>query len=191
MFGKRFAHAAAATAAMVLLGGALASAAPRTPAHLLTSGRPAAARTYKVAADILTGAMDHKNAPEYKPGNFTLPANALVTMTIKSYDDGPAPATGYTKIEGVVGGHIRVNGKSVKSVKANDITHTFTVTALGLNVPIPAAPKGGSVTVSFQFRTGKAGTYTWQCYALCGNGDGGWGYPMTTSAMMRGTVKVG
>lgn len=145
---------------------------------------------YVVATKILTGSMDHRNGPEYAPAYFALPANATVQMTVQSFDDGPAPAPGYTTIRGTVGGVIEVDGKTVRSVPANDITHTFTVPALGLNVPIPAAPKGGSVTVTFTFHTGAPGTYTWQCYAECGNGPDGWGYPMTTPGMMTGTVTV-
>jgi len=87
-------------------------------------------------------------------------------------------------------GRILVDGRAVTKVAPSTIAHTFTVPALGLNVPIPAAPKGGSVTVAFTFRTGRAGTYAWQCYAECGDGPTGWGYPMTTEDMMRGAVVV-
>jgi hypothetical protein len=171
------------------LGGAAAAVSfPSAHARPVAKAHPAA-KTVNVVTKILTGSMDHKGGPEFSPGNFRLPAHALVHMTVISYDDGPAPAPGYTAIRGVVGGKIWVDGKAVTQVNPKDITHTFTVPALGLNVPIPAAPKGGKVTVSFTFRTQGPGSYLWQCYALCGNGNG-WGYPMTTMGMMRGTVKV-
>lgn len=163
-------------------------------AHKVATARRTSARRdapYVVTTEILTGAMDHLNGPEYSPAFFVLPANATVEMTVRSYDNGPAPAPGYTTIRGTVGNTIAVNGKTVSKVAANDITHTFTVPALGLSVPIPAVTTGRYVTVTFEFHTGAAGTYTWQCYAQCGNGTSGWGYPMTTQGMMTGTVTVG
>lgn len=140
---------------------------------------------------IETGAIDGRHAPEFLPGNFQLPAHATIHMTVISFDDGPAPTPGYTKIKGVSGNAVTLDGKRVTRIAANDIAHTFTVPALGLNVPIPAAPTGKYVTVAFTFHTGGAGRYAWQCYALCGAGQSGWGYPMTANGMMRGVVKVG
>lgn len=174
-------------------------AALRTAAHVSRPMRKVAVARrvgtkpgapYVVTTEILTGAMDHLKAPEYSPGFFSLPANATVEMTVRSYDNGPAPAPGYTTIRGTVGSVMEVNGKTVRKVAANDITHTFTVPALGLSVPIPAARAGKYVTVRFEFHTGAKGTYTWQCYAQCGSGPSGWGYPMTTQGMMTGTITV-
>ncbi|MCL6596218.1 MAG: hypothetical protein K6V73_08395 [Firmicutes bacterium] len=181
---------AAAAAALLALGygamGAVATAAGPA-AHRAATHR---ATVYTVRAKIETGAMDHRDGPAMVPGSVRLPAHALVRMIIVSYDDGPAPAPGHTAIQGVVGGRILVDGRAVTKVAPSTIAHTFTVPALGLNVPIPAAPKGGSVTVAFTFHTGRAGTYAWQCYAECGDGPTGWGYPMTTEDMMRGNVVV-
>lgn len=152
---------------------------------------PAHQTTYNVLTVIETGAIDHRNGPEFLPGSFHFPAHATVHMTVISFDDGPAPAPGYTSIKGVVGNAVTLNGKMVKSIEVDDIAHTFTVPGLGLNVPIPAAPAGKYVTVSFTFHTGGKGSYTWQCYAQCGAGKSGWGYPMTTNGMMRGSVTIG
>lgn len=157
-----------------------------------TKGRKSAGAVDVVNALLLTGKLDNRNGPELSPGNFTFPANTLVRMTIKNFDDGPAPAPGYTQLKGVIGGRMLVNGKAVTGVKAATIAHTFTITALGLNVPIPAAPTGRYVTVTFTFRTpAKAGIYVWQCYALCGNAANGWGFPMNTVGMMKGIVQIG
>ncbi len=153
-----------------------------------TSHKPGA--PYIVKTQILTGAMDHRNGPAYSPAFFRLPAHATIRMTVRSFDDGAAPTPGYTAIRGTIGNAILVNGRTVHQVAASDIAHTFTVAALGLSVPIPAAPRGRAVTVTFTFHTGAAGTYTWQCYAQCGNGPSGWGFPMTTKGMMTGTVTV-
>jgi heme/copper-type cytochrome/quinol oxidase subunit 2 len=185
---RRVAPAIVAAAAMAVGAGVGAAAAQTKPVVHLASAHHAA--VFTVNAVIEVGSQDHKGGPALIPGNLTLPANTEVRMVIRSYDDGPAGAPGHTAIQGVAGGAILLNGKPVKSVPANQIAHTFTVPAIGLNVPIPAAPTGRSITVAFTFKTPKAGSYTWQCYALCGNGDNGWGYPMTTPDMMRGTVVV-
>ena len=211
MNAHRWIPAAAAAALVVLSGGVTLAAHTQAlvvrPAATHTVARKAAhtvtrkathVATHKAAAVdtvnvlLLTGKMDNRKGPELSPGNFTFPASTLVRMTIKSFDDGPAPAPGYTQLKGVIGGRYIVNGKTVKGVKAQTIAHTFTINALGLNVPIPAAPTGRYVTVTFTFRTpAKAGTYVWQCYALCGNGANGWGFPMNTVGMMKGIVQVG
>lgn len=124
--------------------------------------------------------------------DFTLPANAKVTVTITSYDDGAAPVpVTYSRVRGTLGGSEIVNGKAVKSVAAQQVAHTFTITSLGLNVPIPvAASIHKPEVVQFTFHTPKSGTYTWQCYAPCGSGSNGWGGPMATNGYMTGKVTI-
>lgn len=184
--------------ALALLGASPVSGAsgplhPTSAATHRTVGRTTVARpAVTVRIDILTPTMDFQGGPEFSPSNISLPANALVRMIITNYDNGASPAPGHTRIAGVAGGAIRVDGKAVRRVAAADIAHTFTIEALGLNVPIEAAPAGGKVVVSFEFRTHGPGLYEWQCFALCGNDIAGWGYPMTGSSdMMQGRVFVG
>ena len=136
--------------------------------------------------------------PQYVPGNFTVPANATVYVTITNYDDGAdtLPAQ-YAKTSGTVGGTEQVNGQVVSQTDPSRISHTFTIAAINLNVFIPAATdigKAGVVkpsVVTFVVHTGKAGTYTWQCFAPCGTGSAGWGGPMALNNFMRGTMTVG
>ncbi len=132
------------------------------------------------------------------PATLNLPANAVITLTIKNYDDGggDVPAA-YAKVTGTVGNVETVNGKQESSFSASGvIAHTFTVAELGLNIPLVAATDQGSTVVPsvtvVTFKTpAKAGTYTWQCMQPCGSGAGGWGGAMTTAGWMAGSVQIG
>ena len=131
------------------------------------------------------------------PATLTLPANATVTLTIKNYDDGggDVPAA-YAKVTGTVGNAETVNGQQETSFKASGvIAHTFTVSGLGLNIPLPAATDQGSTVVPsvtvVTFKTpAKAGTYSWQCYQPCGTGSANWGGTMATAGWMTGSVQI-
>jgi len=131
------------------------------------------------------------------PATVTLPANATVTLTIKTYDDGggTVPAA-YAKVTGTTGNVETVNGKQESSFKASGvIAHTFTVSGLGLNIPLVAATDQGSTVVPsvtvVTFKTpAKAGTYSWQCYQPCGTGSAGWGGPMVTPGWMMGSLQI-
>lgn len=151
-----------------------------------------------VNLSILTGKMLGKPGwPQYTPAEFTVPAHSLVTVTIRNFDSGQAqvPAA-YLRVQGTVGGTIAVahgvRGNvavlpvtHLSAVAANDVAHTFTVPALGLNVPIPPAS-----TVTFSFRTGAAGSYAWQCFAPCGTGPTGWSGAMAALGYMQGHITV-
>lgn len=166
----------------------------------------AAAATTTAAADphvyvdmsILTGKMVGKPGwPSYVPADFTVPAHATVTVTIRDFDNGPAPVPAANlKVQGTVGGTMQVTSgvlgdvaalpaTTVNSVAANDVAHTFTAAGLNLNVPVPP-----SSTVTFTFQTGAPGTYTWQCFAPCGTGTTGWSGPMADAGYMQGTITV-
>lgn len=129
--------------------------------------------------------------PRYAPSAITVPAGKKVTLMITNYDDVatalPANELTYDKVHG---GQETVNGKSATTVSNKLIAHTFTVQQLGVNIPIPMAPTGGAVTVTFTFTAHKAGTYLWQCFTPCGLGKTGMGGPMMTNGYMRGTVTV-
>jgi plastocyanin len=130
---------------------------------------------------------------QYSNAFWTVKKGQTVVLTITSNDDGTAPlpnGSPFTQVQGTVGGTELVNGSPVSSVANQDVAHTFTVPGLGLNVVIPAAPKGGTVTVQATFKADKAGTFNWQCEAPCGTGSTGWGGPMATPGYMQGTVTV-
>jgi plastocyanin len=145
----------------------------------------------KDAPSGIPGTITGKDGwPRYSPSSITVPAGKKVTLVITNYDDVATPLTGGLPYNRVMGGSETVNGKPVHFVGNKVIAHTFTVTGLGLNVAIPKAPAGGSVTVTFTFIAHKAGTYTWQCYSPCGSGNNGTAGPMMTNGFMQGTFRV-
>ena len=136
--------------------------------------------------------------------NIVLPANTLIEVTIICYDDGAAyTAPQYANVTGTVNSQETIinntmvnatqgnNGIGVvgawttSSVDASNIAHTFTVTGIGLNVPVLP-----SSVEQFSFITTGAGTYVWQCEAACGTGPSGWGGAMSTPGWMTGTVTI-
>lgn len=132
--------------------------------------------------------------PAYVPSDFSVPRNAIVDVTITNFDDA-TPLTGdfvkYAKVTGTVDGTASVtpidladpNGPgaeathAITSMDPNDVSHTFTIPQLGLNVPI--WPKART---TFTFRTGSAGTFHWACYDPCG---GAMGAPRYMSGDLR------
>lgn len=179
------------------------SSSPAAPAN-------AAAQTANVPItlqlDAATGpagwVTGKKGWPRYVPGDGTvipadyqgeikLPANTTVTLTIAAHDDMVTALPDGSPYNKVLGGTETVDGKTVTTVTNADIAHTITVPGLGINIPIPKAPDKGTTTVTFTFKTGAAGTYTWRCLTPCGDGPTGMGGAMATNGWMRGTFVVG
>ena len=129
--------------------------------------------------------------PRYAPSSITVPAGKKVTLVITNFDDAATPLNPGVPYNHVMGGQETVNGKSVSYVSNKTIAHTFTVTGLHLNAPIPMAPQGGTTTITFTFTAPKkAGKYTWQCYTPCGMGKDGMTGPMTKNGYMQGVITV-
>jgi heme/copper-type cytochrome/quinol oxidase subunit 2 len=134
--------------------------------------------------------------PAYAPNRLVVPANSLVTVTIRDYDLGDTPlphGSPFTTVQGTVDGMATVNGLPYAALAPEKVAHTFTIPQLHINVPLPGdAPKGASYdTVTFTFHTGAAGTYTFQCLDPCGTGSNGFQGPMVTRGYMIGTLSVG
>jgi hypothetical protein len=130
----------------------------------------------------------------YVPSDLSVPAQSLVTLTIRNYDlgDTPLPATSpYAVVQGVQGS-ATMDGHPYQALSPARVAHTFTIPALRLNVPIPgdAAPGAAFVTVTFTFRTGAAGIYMWQCFDPCGQGQDGESGPMGTMGDMMGYLII-
>ena len=166
----------------------------RAAASQLTSSKvtPAPARrTVTESMELLTNAAF---GPRYTNASWSVQAGATVILKIKSYDDGTAPLTGaqmlYDNVEGTLGGTETVDGRAVRRIPNADVAHTFTVVGLGLNLPIPAAPTGSTVTVVARFVPERTGSFVWQCYAPCGTGPNLMGGPMATMSWMEGKVRV-
>jgi hypothetical protein len=145
--------------------------------------------------EILTGKMDHRPGwPRYTHASWSVRVGETVVLRVTNYDNGTAPLTGaqmmYDNVMGTLGGSETVDGKPVRSVSDEEVSHTFTVVGLGLNLPIPVAPKGGSVTVVARFVPKRTGRFVWQCYAPCGSGPNSMGGAMAMGGWMEGTVEV-
>jgi len=85
-----------------------------------------------------------------------------------------------------------VNGKlsnsktqTVQALDPKNVAHTLTFADMGLSIPIPPVS-----TVRFTFKTGAAGTHTWQCMANCGSGTSGWEGAMAETGYMQGKMTV-
>jgi hypothetical protein len=131
--------------------------------------------------------------PAYSNTNLVLPAHTLVTLTIVNQDPGDTTLVPpFGNVTGTAGGLAYVDGQPYSALDVTKVAHTFTISKLGVNVPIPGdPPKGHSdISVTFSFMTGNAGTYAWQCMDPCGAGPSGWGGPMATSGFMKGTLTV-
>lgn len=135
-----------------------------------------------------------KDWPGYSPSSIVVPANSLVTVTIRNYDlgDTPLPAgSPFNTVQGAVG-TAYANGHAYNSLALDKVAHTFTVQQLGVSVPVPGDAMAGMpyAQVSFTFRTGAAGLYYFRCYDPCGTGAIGWQGPMVTKGYMIGTITV-
>lgn len=132
--------------------------------------------------------------PAYTPSDLYVPAQSLVTLTIRNYDlgDTPLPTTSpYRAVQGIQG-RATVDGRPYVALDPDKVAHTFTIPALHLSIPIPgdAAPGATFVSVTFTFKTGNAGVYRWQCFAPCGQGPDGDSGTMDTMGDMVGNLIV-
>jgi hypothetical protein len=145
---------------------------------------------------------------------FEVPANSLITVVIKQYDSASGLYNDFFQsVQGTVGGIAMYNNKPMSQIKADDAAHTFTIQSVPdetnpifVSVPLLGvadnAPTNVNIdgnqyptpnVISFQFRTGPAGTYIWHCYVPCGNDKEspyGFSGPMSTTGYMAGTMTV-
>jgi hypothetical protein len=136
---------------------------------------------------------------------YTLPAHALVHVTIYNFDGASGLRNPFLgQPTGLVGKEI-VDGKAVDAMPPDQPSHTFAVPELGILVPV--APVGDDAknpcdyapcelsmahrTITFTFRTGKPGRYRWQCFVPCAAGfEYGFGGPMQSVGYMDGFLNV-
>ncbi|MGI9060929.1 MAG: hypothetical protein ACR2H5_20375 [Ktedonobacteraceae bacterium] len=148
--------------------------------------------------------------------SFEVPPNSVITVVISQYDSASGLINDYFRqVHGTIGDTMTVNGKSMSEISADAPGHTFTLqsppdTSSPLFVSVPLlgvaddAPAAVTINgnqypkpnvISFQFRTGPAGTtYVWHCYVPCGNdreAPYGFSGPMSTTGFMAGTMTVG
>jgi hypothetical protein len=146
-----------------------------------------------------------ENGQWHRSTIYTLPANALVHVTLYNFDGASGlrnPLLGQPT--GLVG-PLRFDGKKVTVVPPDQPSHTFAVPQLGVLVPVapvaddaknaceyaPCALSMAHRTITFTFRTGKPGNYRWQCFVPCAAGFVyGFGGPMQTVGYMDGFLHV-
>ncbi len=148
--------------------------------------------------------------------NLEVPANSLITVVISNYDGAtPLINDDLRQVRGTVGGVELVNNRPVSEVDAATVAHTFTLQSVPdapypifVSVPLVGTPDNAPTPVtinnnsypkpniiSFQFRTGPAGSYIWHCYDPCGDSQArkppyGFSGPMSTTGYMAGTLTV-
>ncbi|MHB8317634.1 MAG: cupredoxin domain-containing protein [Acidimicrobiales bacterium] len=146
--------------------------------------------------EIETGKMDGRPGwPRFTNAFWSVKRGDTVVLTITSHDDGAAPLQGsqaglFDRVRGTLGGIETVDGRRVSQISNKEVAHTFTIPALDVNVVIPAAPSGGTVTVVARFTPSRTGVFVWQCYAPCGMGMNSMGGAMSTMGWMEGKVTV-
>lgn len=179
--------------------GALAMLAACANASASSSQKVVTPTTTHLSFDILPvrPGGPAEDWPAYMATSPTaLPANTLVSVTIRNFDvgDDTVPADSpILQVQGATNNSAVADGKPYTALDATHVSHTFTIEQLHLNVPIPGDPVGDAnhVTVTFSFHTpAKAGTYTFQCFVPCGTGSSGFDGPMATLGYMRGTITV-
>jgi hypothetical protein len=145
--------------------------------------------------------------------NFQVPANSLVTVTVRQYDSGGALNNPwFGNVVGTVDGTATItspNGttQTVTHWDPNNVGHTFTMRGepgtdpgFFLNVPLPtnadlpnddANPDAGQYyTIKFSFLSGSKGTYAWNCEFPCGQMVASFGGVMGAYGFMSGFVHV-
>jgi hypothetical protein len=117
---------------------------------------------------------------QYFPANFSIPADVRVVITITNYDNGTnGVPDALGKVTGTVDGTATSNGATFRSIPGQNVSHTFTIPSIGVNIPLPV-----SSTVTFTLLIEQVGNYEWHCMAPCDANA------MLTPGFMRGTISV-
>ena len=158
-------------------------------------GTPVSSSTHLTMNIVMNQPGMQKDWPAFSTSNLVVPANSLVTVTIRDYDLGNTAMpqnSPFTTVQGTGGSIATVDGQNYTSLAPDKIAHTFTIPQLNLNVPLPGDGMQGKDynTVTFTFHTGAAGTYTFRCFDPCGTGPMGMMGPMMTQGYMVGTLTV-
>ena len=158
-------------------------------------GTPVSSSTHLTMDIVMNQPGMQKDWPAFSPSNLVVPANSLVTVTIRDYDLGNTAMpqnSPFTTVHGTGGSIATVDGQNYASLAPDKIAHTFTIPQLNVNVPLPGDGMSGKDynAVTFTFHTGAAGTYTFRCFDPCGTGPMGMMGPMMTQGYMIGTLTV-
>ena len=184
------------------------------PPNVQAAGqRPQAHLTLQTVASI--GFGPHPDWVSYlakEPGGswvhstvLSVPANSLVTVTVYQYDTATGLRNPYWGGPRGIVGPMVLDGKPTPTLDPALASHTFAIPELGVSVPLagvadnaknqcsaaPCTLAEAHRTITFTFRTGKAGTYRWQCFVPCAFGTIlGFGGPMQSLGYMDGLLHV-
>ena len=179
------------------------SPAPVAGAAIVGASTAPSSAVARLDLTVVTGGMiGHNEFPAFVPSDFTLPANATVMISVTNFDDATALPKGseqYAHVTGTLGvvAHVTPitasdpNGsagptRTISALDPADVSHTFTIPALGINVPIAAHARE-----TFVIHTGSPGRYAWRCFDPCGADPLGWGTAMAARrGFMQGTLTV-
>lgn len=190
---RNFLALGAVSGAGALLAGCGLATTPQTEA-----GSKRSTLYLTIVTPAATGKEDF---PAYIPAYITLPAHTMVDVQIVNFDDAtalPKGAEQFAQVTGTVDKVVKVepidlgnpnvatgSAQSISAMDPSQVSHTFTVTKLGINVPV--TPKART---TFTLQTGAPGTYDWRCMDPCGTGASGWGGPMATPGYMSGKLTI-
>lgn len=138
-----------------------------------------------------------------------LPEHAKINVTIYQFDSGsPLRNQQFGRVTGTAGNNAKMTGRAFTVIDGTKTTigHTFTVPALGVNVPLKgvdtskktfctSGPCNPSTQlhhkITFSFTTAGTGNFHFQCFIPCGAGHVfGNGGPMQTLGYMGGFLEV-
>ena len=206
--------AAGIAAAAALISYYVASYLVVMPPAVAASGKaPRASVTMQTVASL--GFGPHSDWVSYLVQNpegkwvhstvLTVPANSLVKVTIYQYDTATGLRNPFWGGPRGLVGEMTINGKPTQTLDPDLASHTFAIPELGVSVPLegvadnaknqcglaPCTLAEAHQTISFTFRTGKPGTYRWQCFVPCAAGFIlGFGGPMQSLGYMDGLLHV-
>lgn len=185
----------------------------RPPAVSASGGAPRSRITLQTVASI--GFGPHPDWVSYLVKNphgrwvhstvLTVPAHSLVRFTIYQYDTATGLRNPYWGGPRGIVGRMSINGKPTATLDPDLASHTFAVPDLGVSVPLegvadnaknqcsvaPCTLAQAHKTITFFIRTGKKGTYRWQCFVPCAAGFIlGFGGPMQSVGYMDGYLIV-
>ena len=129
------------------------------------------------------------NGVPQSSANISLPAFTPIELIIVNNDTRTNPASDdMGVVDGAVGGTVVFNYTSdgrtystvpLSSVPADELSHTFTIPQLGINIPVTPF----SVVVAHLYFD-KTGTFYWMCWCPCGY------EAMVTQGWMSGQITV-
>ena len=185
----------------------------RPPAVSASGAAPSARITLQTVASI--GFGPHPDWVSYLVQNpqgkwehstvLTVPAHSLVRITIYQYDTATGLRNPFWGGPRGIVGLMKVNGKPTPTLDPDLASHTFAVPDLGVSVPLkgvadnaknqcsvaPCTLAQAHNTITFTIRTGKKGTFRWQCFVPCAAGFVlGFGGPMQSVGYMDGYLHV-